>query len=296
MDLEELRAFLAVAETGSFQSAAKSLRLSRATLRRRIDQLEARASVPLLDRTRLGATLTEAGTILAARGRLMMQEAAALFDSVRDAGTEPSGVLRVLLPTGLPPHALAPLLALVRSRYPRLAFRVHFSDDPTGGLIENVDLAVHFGDRSPSGPWVSHELLRLRIWLLASAEYLARRGTPRSIEELAGYDLFAWVRGEDDGRLWPALDGGAFPVAPLLVARDAHLIRQLALAGQGIALLPDALLPDPGVPEGTLVPVLPERVGGEVGLRLIVPAALSEIPRIRAMLELLRDFLGVLGL
>src|SRR5262245_61792135 len=141
MDLEELRAFLAVAETGSFLTAAKSLRLSRATLRRRIDQLEARAGVVLVDRTRLGANLTEAGTVLAARGRLMVQEACALLDSVREVGSEPSGVLRILLPVGLPPHVLTALLGFVRAKYPRLAFRLHFSDDPVGGLIENVDLA-----------------------------------------------------------------------------------------------------------------------------------------------------------
>ena len=83
MDLEELRAFLAVADTGSFLTAAKSLRLSRATLRRRIDQLEARAGVLLVDRTRAGATLTEAGSVLATRGRQMVQEASAL--SIRSA-------------------------------------------------------------------------------------------------------------------------------------------------------------------------------------------------------------------
>src|SRR5262245_5182072 len=101
MDLEELRAFLAVADTGSFLTASKSLRLSRATLRRRIDQLEARAGVLLVDRSRAGAGLTEAGTILAGRGRLMIQEASALIDSVRELGSEPSGVLRILLPVGL---------------------------------------------------------------------------------------------------------------------------------------------------------------------------------------------------
>lgn len=140
MDLEELRAFLAVADSGSFLTAAKSLRLSRATLRRRIDQLEARAGVMLVDRTRTGVLLTEAGTMLAGRGRLMVQEASALIESVREVGAEPAGVLRILLPVGLPPHLLTPLLGFVRARYPRISYRVHFSDDPVGGIIENVNL------------------------------------------------------------------------------------------------------------------------------------------------------------
>lgn len=296
MDLEELRAFLAVADTGSFLTAAKTLHLSRATLRRRIDQLEARAGVALVDRTRLGASLTQAGSVLAARGRLMVQEASALIESVREVGSEPSGVLRVLLPIGLPPHLMTPIIGYVRSRYPRLTFRLQFSEDPIGGLLENIDLAIHFGNSSPSGPWVARELTRVRVWLIASREYLARRGTPRTIEDLAQHDLLAWEYPGDDGRVWPTLRGGTFSVVPVLVARHIHLIRQLAIAGQGIALVPDALMPDPGVPDGDLLPVLPDLVGSQLGVRIVVPAVLSDIPRIKAMLDLLKPILGEFGL
>ncbi|MRG95483.1 LysR family transcriptional regulator [Polyangium spumosum] len=295
MDLEELRAFLAVAEAGSFLAAATSLRMPRATLRRRIDQLEARAGVLLVDRTRDGVSLTEAGRLLAARGRLMVQESNALLQSVREAGAEPSGVLRVLLPVGLPPHLFPPLLTLART-YPRLAFRLQFSDNPIGGLMENVDFAIHFGETSPAGPWVSRELARLRVWLVASREYLARRGTPASVEDLARHDLLTWEAPFEDGRSWPLLRGGTFSVAPVITAPDIHLIRQLAIAGHGVALVPDAMVPDPGLPEGALVPVLDEIVGREIGLRVVVPAVLAEVPRIKAMLDLLEPFLGKLGL
>jgi DNA-binding transcriptional LysR family regulator len=77
---------------------------------------------------------------------------------------------------------------------------------------------------------------------------------------------------------------------------DAHFIRQFALAGLGIARVPDALLAGPGQPEGAPVPVLPELVGRELGLRVVVPAALADIPRIKAMLALLKPLLGELGL
>ena len=296
MDLEELRALLAVADTGSFLTAAKSLRLSRATLRRRIDQLEARAGVLLVDRTRVGVSLTTAGSVLAARGRLMVQEVSALIQSVREVGAEPSGVLRILLPVGLPPHVLTPMLGYVHSRYPRLTFRLHFSDDPAGGLVEDVDLAVHFGETSPKGPWVARELVRIRVWLVASAAYLAQRGTPRTLSDLAQHDLLAWECPGADGKLWPLRGGGTLSVSPLLITRHIHLIRQFALAGHGIALVPDAMLPDPGVPEGTLVPVLPELVCRDIGLRVMVPAVLSEIPRIRALLDLIKPFIGDFGL
>jgi DNA-binding transcriptional LysR family regulator len=300
MDLEELRAFLAVADSGSFLTAAKSLKLSRATLRRRIDQLEARAGVLLVDRTRAGVLLTEAGSVLATRGRLMVQEASALLESVREVGAEPSGTLRVLLPIGLPPHVLTPMLAFARRQYPRLGFRMSFSHDPAAGLIEDIDLAAHFGDTSPAGPWVSREIVRVRVWLIASREYLKQRGTPQTIEDLKQHDLLSWENpGHESGlaeaRSWPLLAGGTFPVSPIISTRHIHLLRQFAIAGLGIAYVPDAMLPDPGVAEGELVSVLPTVVGRELGLRVMVPAVLSEIPRIRALLEMLQPLLGNLG-
>lgn len=296
MDLEELRAFLAVADTGSFLTAAKSLRMSRATLRRRIDQLESRAGVLLVDRTRLGAPLTEAGKVLATRGRLMVNEASALLASVRDAGAEPAGELRVLVPIGLPPHIVTPLLSYVRGKYPRLSFRLMFHEDPLGGILENFDLAVHFGDRTPPGPWVSRELLRVRVWAIASADYLARRGQPKGVADLADHDLFSWEAPGEDGRQWPTLRGELLKVSPVLTAKHIHFLRQFAIAGLGIAMVPDGMIPDPGVPEGTLLPVLPDLLGREVSLRVVVPAVLSDIPRIRAMLDLLKPVLGEFGL
>lgn len=292
MDLEELRAFLAVADTGSFLTAAKSLRMSRATLRRRIDQLEARAGVALVDRTRLGAPLTEAGKILAGRGRLMVHEASALLASVREAGSEPAGELRALVPIGLPPHMVTPLLAYVRQKYPRLSFRLQFSEDPLGGLLEDIDVAFHFGDHTPPGPWVSRELLRVRVWAIASTDYLARRGTPKKIDELSQHDLMSWESPGNDGRTWSTLRGQSVPVSPVLIAKHIHFLRQFAIAGLGICMVPDAMLPDPGVPEGALVPVLPDVLGYEVGVRVVVPAVLSDIPRIKALVELLKPFLG----
>ncbi len=296
MDLEELRAFLAVADTGSFLTAAKSLCMSRATLRRRIDQLEARAGVHLVDRTRMGAPLTEAGKVLAARGRLMVNEASALLASVREAGSEPAGELRVLLPIGLPPHVVTPILSFVRAKYPRLSFRMMFDEDPMGGILENVDIALHFGEHTPPGPWVSRELVRVRVWAIASTDYLARRGQPQRVEDLAQHDLLSWEAPGLDGRLWPTLHGELMKVTPVLVAKHVHFLRQFAIAGLGIAMVPDALLPDPGVSEGTLVPVLPKLLGREVGLRVVVPAVLSDIPRIRAMLDMLKPLLGDFGL
>jgi DNA-binding transcriptional LysR family regulator len=291
MDLEELRAFLDVVETGSFLAAAESLGVSRTTLRRRVEALEARAGVALFKSTRQGILLTEAGEVLAQRGRVMMQETSALLASIREVGQAPSGVLRLVLPVGLPPHLLTPLVGLLRSTYPLLRVHARFSGDPLGEPLDGVDMAVHFGEDTPRGPWLSLVVLRVREGLLASKEYLQRRGAPRSLQELRDHELFSWEAPGDDARTWPTFRGTTFTVEPALITADIHLIRSCCLAGQGIGLVPSVELADPGTPEDLLVPVLPEVVGRERPLRISVPKALSEIPKIKQVLTHIQRFL-----
>ena len=291
MDLEELRAFLDVVETGSFLAAAETLGVSRTTLRRRVEALEARAGVPLLKSTRQGIIVTEAGEVLAQRGRLMMQETSALLASIREVGQEPSGMLRLVMPVGLPPHLLAPLFGLLRTTYPLLRVHARFSDNPLGEPLDNVDMAIHFGEDIPKGPWLSHVVMRVQEGLIASKEYLERRGAPRSLLELQGHELFSWEAPGDNARSWPTLQGTEFTVAPALITPDIHLIRSCCIAGLGIGLIPSVALADPGTPEDLLVPVLPGVVGRERPVRFSVPEALSEIPKIKLVLTHIREAL-----
>jgi DNA-binding transcriptional LysR family regulator len=291
MDLEELSAFLKVVDAGSFLAAADTLGVSRSTLRRRVGALEARAGVPLLESTSSGVVLTEAGRALRNRGKTMIEEASALIASVREIGKEPIGTLRVMLPVGLPPHLLTPFLALLRARLPKLAFHMRFSDDPLSASIVDVDCFVHFARAAPSGPYLSYELLRPHQWLLASKEYLDKHGTPKSIEDLHGHELIAWHAPGEEPAEWPTLQGAKFRVTPTLVATDIHFLHRCCIDGLGIALLPDVMVPDPRLPNDTTVPVLRDIVGRELVVRLSVPKALAEVPKIRLLLEHARQFL-----
>jgi DNA-binding transcriptional LysR family regulator len=220
-----------------------------------------------------------------------VQEAAALVASVRELGREPAGVLRVQFPPGMPPHLVTPLFAALRSAYGKLSVRIRLRDDPMKGLLDDVDIAVHFGDSTPPGPWTSFEIVRVREWLIAHRDYLAARGTPTSVAELAGHELFAFEGPGEDGKVWPLLQGGSVTVTPSLVATDVHLLRQCVIAGLGIGLVPDALVDDPGVAPGDIVPVLQDVIGRDRGVRVVVPSALAELPKIRAVLQHARGFL-----
>jgi DNA-binding transcriptional LysR family regulator len=294
MDLEELRAFLRVADSGSFLAAADALGVSRTTLRRRVGSLEARTGVPLLESTQQGVVLTDAGRVLARRGRALEEDMGALLASVREVGQEPAGVLRISMPVGLPPHVLTPLVAALRASYPLLSLEGRHSDDPIGESLAGVDMAVHFCDSAPRGKWISYVMIRVPERLVAAKGYLARRGTPRSVEDLADHELYAWRAPGDDPRAWPLRAGGTFAAEPKVVSTDIHALRHCAIAGLGIALVPDAMLPDPGLPPDALIPVLPEVVGRERAVRVTVPEALSEVPKIAMVLARVRAFLGEL--
>lgn len=287
-----MRSFLRVVESGSFLAAADALGVSRTTLRRRVGSLEARVGVALLESSQQGVTLTEAGRTLAKRGRVLLEQASAVVSSVREVGNEPSGLLRVSLPCGLPPHFVVPLFAALRSAFPRIAVETRVGDDPLGGTLEGVDFVLHFDEGHLRGRWISHVFVRVPERLIAATTYLEAHGTPRTIDDLAKHTLLTWRPPGEDPRMWPSRLGGRIPVEPALVSSDVHFVRQCALAGLGIALVPDAMLPDPGVPDGVLVGVLPGVVGRDRSVRASVPEALAETPNIKMVLDRARSFLA----
>ncbi|MEL6177314.1 MAG: LysR family transcriptional regulator [Myxococcota bacterium] len=294
MDLDELRAFLAVVEEGSLLGAADRLKLSRATVRRRLDELELRTGTTLLLRSRHGAVPTEAGRILAKRGQTIMLEVDALTASVREVGSIPSGELRMALPVGLPLHLAPPLIALMRAKYPQLVMRVFFSDEPVANLLRGVDVALCMSVEPPEGPWLIKQVApSIRERLLASRDYLERWGVPTSIAELKQHTLLSWEAPYEDPTLWPTLTGSSFSVSPAFIATNIHLLRQCVGAGLGIALLPDPPLPpDLNLPSGALCSVLDGAVGRERALYGVVPRALVDIPRVEAFLTEMEAFMG----
>lgn len=285
MDLDSLRALVTVTELGSFVGAARRLGVSRPTLRRRLEALEAEVGVPLLVRTRAGSVPTEAGALLAERGRVLLRDGTALIAAVRDVGDEPQGELRLVVPAGIAPPIVAALMAAMRFRYPRLSLRLQTASDPIAALESGVDVAISFGDRRPGGRWVSMEIGRVRQRLVGTRAYLDRHGAPVEVSDLAAHELLAWTPPGGDATRWPLPAGGHVEVTPVLVSPDIHLLREVAAAGLGLAFVPDADLQAPGP---TLVPVLVDQLGTEHSLRVVVPAAMESLPRIRALLTEIR--------
>lgn len=290
MDLDDVRAFVSVLETGSLVSSARQLRIPRATLRRRIEALEARVGVPLLIRTSAGVRPTPAGAQLAEGGRALLQQGGALIERAREAGNMPQGVLRVLVPHGLP-TAPQTLIAAQVAQHPGMQLEIHYAADPLQELGTDVDIAVHFGTAIPEGPWLSYPLMPLHERLLASEAYLAEHGEP-TLERLAEHRILRYACAECPRTSLPLKSGGSVEIRPWLVAADVLALRWLAHQGLGIAYVPDAGVPIPNDPTSGLVPVLTEQIGRATGLRLVIPVALHGLPKVQVARELVQMAIG----
>ncbi|MCK6525820.1 LysR family transcriptional regulator [Myxococcota bacterium] len=289
MDLDALRALVAVADAGSLLGGAERLGLARSTLRRRLDELEALAGVPLLHRGAQGAALTTAGELLVTRGRSLLVESVALLSAVRESAEEASGLLRLAVPVGMPPHTMSLLYATMRIEHPMLSLELRIAESPLDELSEGFDGALVLGQRPHEGPWITRVLGHAHEGLLGAVSLLERLGEPKTPEDLERFDLFVWRSPTFDPRRLPTRDGAPLQVNPRLISSDIHTLRQLALEGQGLAYVPDGGLPDPGYPPDTLRPVLADRLGRDCPIRVVVPEALALAPTVRVWLKSVLD-------
>lgn len=288
VDLDELRAILAVAETGSVLAASDRLRLTRTTLRRRLESLEARVGAPLIFRGPGGATLTDAGDVVVRHARTILSESAALLAAAREAGESGGGTLRVVMPVGMPPVALTALYGAIHAMVPGMAFEARMAEDPLHALVDDVDLAFHFGDPPETGAWITRVMRPAREVLVASASCFERLGRPDTVEDLERCELLIWRRPGHDPHALPLADGRTVPIRPMLVTSDVHILHTLAADGAGIALVPDGQVP--GTPD--VVHVMPELVGRDCPLRMLVPEAMAQSPKVKRLLDAVSVFLG----
>ncbi|WP_437527523.1 LysR family transcriptional regulator [Sorangium sp. So ce726] len=284
MDLDELRVFVAIVDRGSFAAAAKALRFPLATLRRRFDELEARMGVKLLDRSHQGAVPTGAGAVLVDKARGLLHDVQSLAESVRQAGAEPSGELRIAIPQGMLPEIASAFFHLALNHTPKVTWRIHSVDDPALAFSGEVHAAICFGAKPPDGPWVARKLLTLRERLVASPAYLEQHGTPSQVDDLAAHRLLLWERPGDPGDTLPLADGTRLPIAPSLRMTDPFLLQQCAARGCGIAFLPEVAVPVASL-EGGLVPVLEDQVQSKIYAWALARPSSFESPKIRSAFE-----------
>src|SRR5262245_44260639 len=238
MEIEDIQAFVAVADAGGLTPAAGRLGVSKSIVSRRIARLEKSLHARLLNRTTRGAALTEAGASFREHAIRIAAEADAARDAVSPDG-KVRGRLRVAAPLSFGATHFAPVLAELAGRHPELEIQSAYSDRIVDLVAEGFDAAIRLGVLQDSN-LIARRIATFGGSLVASPDYLAKRGTPRTPDDLAAHDAINRVNDE-----WSLVhDGRKITVHPRVrfSADNGAALVPAVLAGLGIGRLPDFLI------------------------------------------------------
>jgi DNA-binding transcriptional LysR family regulator len=287
MEIEDIQAFVAVANAGGLTPAAGRLGVSKSIVSRRIARLEKALGATLLTRTTRGATLTEAGATFREHAAKISAEADAARDAVSPDG-KVRGRLRVAAPLSFGATHFAPVLAELAARFPDLEIQSSYSDRVVDLAAEGFDAAIRLGVLEDSS-LVARRIASFSGRLVASPDYLKRRGTPRMPEDLPAHDAVNRVNDE-----WPLQhDGQVLTIHPRarFTADNGAALVPAVLAGLGIALLPDFLINE-HIASGALVPILPDYPMPEAGVYVVRPPGGDAPCKVRVLIDIMVEKFG----
>lgn len=282
-DLVDVLSFVRVAETGSFARAAERMGLSKPVISRRVARLEQQLGARLLTRTARGAQPTDIGAAYYARAANILAELDAAEEVVAEAVTRIAGPIRLTAPLTFGTEYLAPALAEFASLHSGVELDVEFEDrtvDLAGG---GYDLAVRIGSLADSS-LIARRIAPVRKVVVGSADYLARRGRPKTPADLADHDILLYAN-----ESWRFRAGGqweAVRVKPVLRSNNGDMLRIAAEQGLGLALLP-SFIAAPALEAGKVEPLLPDHPLEEGALHAVMPPGRATTARVRALVDFL---------
>ncbi len=273
LDHDDLRAFLAVVAQGNFTRAARALQAPKSSVSKRVAALEARVGVALLARTTRTVAVTAAGRALADALGPALEAIERAVDRTRLDAAQPRGRVRVTAPVVFGDELLAPLVAPFLAQHPEVQVDLWLTDRRVDLVAEGVDVAIR------AGPLMDSALVVRRLGpaascLVASPRYLAERGAPRRLADLAAH-RWCLFSATGDAPATVALSGPRGPAAltprVALTSTSQIALRRCLVDGAGLGLLPGYLARDP-VARGALAEVLPSYRGPVGELQLLTVA------------------------
>ena len=284
---DEMHAFAAVVDAGSFVRAAEALGVSKTAVSRLVGDLEARLGVRLLHRTTRKLSLTEEGEVFHARCKELLAGVEEAEAEVTARGDEAVGLLRLNVPVSFGLLHLAPLWPAFLQQQPNVTLDVTLSDRIVDLVDEGYDLAVRIA-RLPSSSLVTRKLASTRMVLCASPEYLRRHGTPSHPAEIAQHAVFTYTL-LATGEQW-AFEGPEGPVnvkvSPRMRTNSGDTCCAAALQHQGIVLQPSFMV-GTHLRSGALVEVLPQYRAIELDIHAVYASRKHVTPKVRVLIDFL---------
>ncbi|MBK5957364.1 LysR family transcriptional regulator [Rhodoplanes elegans] len=286
-----MQVFARVAGLGSLSAAGRALGMSQTMATKHLAALEARLGTKLLHRTTRRLTLTEAGRrYLESVERILAELEEA--DATASAETvEVRGTLRLNAPFSFGIREIAPLLPEFSRRHPDLVVDLGLNDRVVDLIEEGWDMVVRIG-RMQSSTLVARKLAPSRLMVCAAPSYLERRGTPRTIADLAGYDCLGYTLSQTVGAGRWAFGRDARHVVEVrgsLAANNGDALVVAAVGGQGLVYMPSFLVARE-IRAGLLVPLVLDEPTPELsGVYAAYPSNRRPPAKVRAFIDLLAE-------
>ena len=270
--MHRMAVFKAVIDVGSFRGAAKVLNLSPSVVSHHVSQLEDHLGFALLYRTTRRISLTDAGAELLESARRMTEAAEAGLGAMSRRRDQPEGRLRITLPSGSVHPVYREFHSGLVARFPKLHLTLHFGDSLVGLEGSPYDLAFRSGFRGlADSSYKARKVFTDEVWMVASAGYVAERGMPRTLDDLAGWD---WIESPEGVTLRVLVSDpqAKVPEMPVRASMDSVIMGEvLCAAGLGVFPTIRSYVVEP-VREGRLVRLLPDLALKPVELFAVWPA------------------------
>jgi len=293
MNLNDLQLFVQAVDCGGFAAAARRLGVPKSTISKRVAELEARLGARLIHRTSRSFSLTDVGRDFFQHARASVIEAENAENIVRTRLGEPSGTVRLTTSVPTAQFTLAPHLAELSMRYPKLTLALHVTDRFVDIVQEGFDIAI----RSHQQPLADSALVQRRLsindfYIVASPGYVSQHGVPLRPEDLARHRSIVANPSETSWRLLATEGGTAEAVVdPVMAADEPFVLLNAAAAGIGITCLPTSVC-HAALADGTLVRLLPDWTAGSITTTILMPHRRGQLPSVRAVVNLLLERAG----
>ncbi len=285
--IASMKAFTRVVQYGGFAAAARELRLSRSAVSKYVNELERDLGVQLFRRTTRSVAPTEQGQAYYERATAILAALEEADAAVTRLHAEPRGLLRVNAPMSFGTLHLGHAVADFMQKYPELKIQLVLSDQQLDPVQEGFDVTLRVADL-PSSSLIARKIAPASRLLCAAPSYLERRGEPRHPDELYMHDCLAyghlatgnrWRLTGPDGEHWISIPW-------TLCANNGEVLRDTAVAGCGIALLPTFII-GPDLQQGRLRSILADYRLPEIAVYAIYPETRHLSVKIRTFIDFL---------
>jgi LysR family transcriptional regulator, regulator for bpeEF and oprC len=300
LPVNEIQIFAAIVRLGSFIAAARALKVPKTTVSRKVEELENRLGVRLLQRTTRKMSLTEAGQAYFEHCERIITEIEEAEAAVGQLAASPRGVLRITAPYTLGAKYLAQFLPEFLRRYPDINVALDLRNERVDLVGQNVDLALRVGALDDSS-YSSRALGTLHSVLVTGVRYAKEAGLPETLEDLAQHRVLALSQRDIHGgrAQWSFVDaapkkrraGGVRTISlprMVLQANDPEPLLHAAIGGEGIAYLPE-LYVSAAMRSGLALHVLPEWRSEDTPLHAVYPSRRGLSPKVRAFIDFLSE-------